>query len=64
MGRIKTMAVKRVSEDLVNDYFDEFSENFEDNKEVVERHADIKSKKLRNIITGYVTRLVKSRETL
>ncbi|MBN2367839.1 30S ribosomal protein S17e [Candidatus Woesearchaeota archaeon] len=64
MGRIKTMAIKRVSENLVRDYYDEFSEKFEDNKEVVEKHADIPSKKLRNIITGYVTRLVKSRETL
>ena len=64
MGRIKTRAIKRISEDLVNNYFDEFSEKFDENKEIVEKYADIPSKKLRNIITGYVTRLVKSKETL
>ena len=64
MGRIKTRAVKRISEELVKDYFDEFTETFDDNKEIVEKYADIPSKKLRNIITGYVTRLVKSKETL
>ena len=64
MGRIKTTAVKRVSEDLVSEHFDKFSEKYQENKKVVEKLADIPSKKLRNIITGYVTRLVKSKETL
>ncbi len=64
MGRIKTSQIKRVSNDLVDNHFDEFTEEFQKNKEVVEKYADIPSKKLRNIITGYVTRLVKSRETI
>ena len=64
MGRIKTKAVKRITNELVDNYFDEFSEDFDANKEIVEKYVDIPSKKLRNIITGYVTRLVKSRETL
>ena len=64
MGRIKTKAIKRITNDLVENYFDEFSEDFDSNKAVVEKHADIPSKKLRNVITGYVTRKVRSRETL
>ena len=64
MGRIKTSQIKRVSNDLVDNHFDEFTEEFQKNKEVVEKYADIPSKKLRNIITGYVTRLVKSRDTI
>ena len=64
MGRIKTKPIKRVTEELVKNYFDEFSETFEENKSIVEKHADIPSKKLRNIITGYVTRLVKSKERI
>ncbi len=64
MGRIKTKAVKRITNDLVEAHFDEFSEDFDANKEIVEKYTDIPSKKLRNIITGYVTRQVKSRETL
>jgi len=61
MGRIKTKAIKRITEDLVSLYGDEFTDNFEENKIVVEKYADILSKKLRNIITGYVTRRVKTR---
>ena len=64
MGRIKTKAVKRITEELVENHFDEFTEDFDKNKAVVEQYTDIPSKKLRNIITGYVTRRVKSRETL
>ena len=64
MGRIKTKAVKRITEDLVENHFDEFTEDFDSNKEIVEKYAEISSKKLRNIITGYVTRRVKSKEVL
>jgi ribosomal protein S17E len=48
----------------VNRYFNEFSDKFEDNKPIVEKYADIPSKKLKNIITGYVTRLVRSKENI
>jgi len=64
MGRIKTKAVKRVTNDLIETHFEEFTDKFEDNKAVVEKYTDIASNKLRNIITGYVTRRVRSRETL
>ena len=64
MGRIKTASIKRVSKQLVKDHFEQFAEKFDDNKPIVDRYADVPSKKLRNIIAGYVTRLVKSREKL
>jgi small subunit ribosomal protein S17e len=64
MGRVKTKPIKRVTKELVENHFDEFTERFEDNKAIVDKYTDIPSKKLRNIITGYVTRLVRSRETI
>jgi len=64
MGRIKTKQIKRITENLVENHFDEFSEDFDENKVIVEKHADIPSKKMRNIIAGYATRRVKSREVL
>lgn len=64
MGRIKTSQIKRISGELVDRHYEEFTEEFDKNKDIVEKYADIPSKKLRNIITGYVTRLVKSRETI
>lgn len=62
MGRIKTMLIKRVTNELVSDHSEEFKQSFEENKEVVTRFADVPSKKLRNVIAGYATRLVKTKE--
>ncbi|MBT3395412.1 30S ribosomal protein S17e [archaeon] len=59
MGRIKTTMIKRVTLKLFRDHSDEFKTSFDDNKKVIETLADTKSKKLRNIIAGYVTRLKK-----
>ena len=62
MGRIKTKLTKRISNKLVRKHGDEFKKDFESNKQLVSKFADIRSKKLRNIISGYVTRLVKNKE--
>ena len=62
MGRIKTQKVKRVTEKLMEEHGDEFKKTFAENKELVAEFADIPSRKLRNIIAGYITRLVKIRE--
>ena len=64
MGRVKTKAVKRITEELVKDHYDEFVEDFDGNKEIVEKYAEISSKKLRNIVTGYVTRRVKAKDVI
>lgn len=61
MGRIKTKLIKRVTLKLVKEHRDQFKEDFETNKELVEKFAEIPSKKLRNIIAGYVTRLMKEK---
>ncbi|MBW2970680.1 30S ribosomal protein S17e [Candidatus Woesearchaeota archaeon] len=62
MGRIKTKLIKRISNDLVKTHGDEFKGNFEENKQLVANFTNIQSKKMRNIIAGYVTRLVKLKE--
>jgi len=41
---------------------DELKPDFEENKEIVAKFADIPSKKIRNIIAGYATRLVKQKQ--
>ena len=64
MGRIKTTLVKRVSHDLVKEHRKELKKNFDDNKKAVDEIADIPSKKLRNVIAGYVTRLMKRSEDM
>jgi small subunit ribosomal protein S17e len=57
VGRIKTALIKRITNQLVKEHRDEFTKKFEENKKLVEQFADIPSKKIRNIIAGYVTRL-------
>lgn len=59
IGRIKTVLVKRVTKQLVRDHGDEFTEDFTKNKEVLKKYAEIKSVKIRNVIAGYATRLIK-----
>lgn len=63
MGRIKTILVKRVTHRLMELYGDRFTDDFEENKQIVNELIETPSRKLRNIIAGYATRLVKkSRE--
>ena len=59
MGRIKTMLIKRTTEDLMGRYGNEFTPNFDENKKVLSRKTIISSKKMRNVIAGYATRLKK-----
>ena len=59
MGRIKTQLVKRGTHDLIEQNPDKFKKDFVENKVIVDELADVPSKKLRNIIAGYATRLMK-----
>ena len=59
MGRIKTTPIKRVTHQLMKLHANEFSEDFDKNKEVVNKLILTPSRKLRNNVAGYVTRLVK-----
>jgi len=62
LGRVKTKLIKRVSLQLVRDHEKDLKKDFDDNKEVIAKLANIPSKKVRNIISGYVTRLVKENQ--
>jgi small subunit ribosomal protein S17e len=59
MGRIKTQLVKRTTLKLLKEYPATFTSDFTQNKELVSRYVDVKSKKIRNVVAGYVTRLMK-----
>jgi|TARA_Y100000310_G_scaffold211176_1_gene211914 small subunit ribosomal protein S17e len=59
MGRIKTILVKRVTKKLVTEHKDEFSEDYNKNKEVLKKYIKTKSPKIRNVIAGYSARLIK-----
>ena len=62
MGRIKTTLAKRIGNKLMKEKPEVFTTDFAKNKELLEENAEMHSKKLRNVIAGYITRLAKMRE--
>lgn len=59
MGRIKTTPIKRSGKELLKRYKESFCKDFDKNKKAVVEKADIPSKKLRNSIAGYITRMLR-----
>jgi len=59
MGKVRIGVVKRTARRLITMYPDLFTEDFEHNKRAVANLVETPSKKLRNQIAGYVTRLVR-----
>ena len=64
MGRIKTKMIKRLTHQVVSLHKEEFKQEFGDNKKLVNKFMTTPSKKIRNAIAGYVTRLMKVKEDL
>ena len=62
MGRIKTMKIKRITNELMKKHSEVFTEDFVKNKEILEKFISYHSKKIRNIIAGYLTRLVQEKD--
>ena len=62
MGRIKTQFIKRLGRETVKKHREHLKDNFEENKKIVEKILTEPSKKIRNVVAGYVTRLVKQEE--
>lgn len=63
MGRIKTRLIKRTVNSLLVRHPDRFKDDFVENKKLVEPVAEIRSKKLRNVVAGYISRLVKKQKS-
>ena len=61
LGNIRQTHIKSVAIDLVKKYPEQFSGDFQNNKEKVDLLVTVSSKLLRNRIAGYITRYVVSR---
>ena len=64
MGRIKTQLIKRLSFETIEKHSGRLSKDFEENKKVVAELLAGCSKKVRNTVAGYVTRLMKIQEEI
>ncbi len=62
MGRIKTKLIKRLTFQLLAQHKDHLKDNFEENKAVVGTHLVGASKKVRNVVAGFVTRKMRAQE--
>lgn len=59
MGKVRPEYIKRVSKELLKRYPQVFTNEFENNKQIIPNYAKIQSKHVRNRIAGYITHLVK-----
>jgi len=59
MGRIKTKFIKRKTRELKDTHGEKFTTDFTKNKDITNQYTKIASKKMRNVIAGYMTRLKK-----
>jgi small subunit ribosomal protein S17e len=57
LGKVRPERVKKIAKELVKRYPAEFSTDFESNKKRLTTLATLRSRKLRNQIAGYITRL-------
>lgn len=58
-GRVRTKTVKRTARQIVEKYYANLTMDFDINKRVCDEVATIPSKRMRNKIAGYVTKLMK-----
>ena len=56
MGNIRQKYIKRTALELLEKFPNEFSEDFQFNKDKVGKLTDVSTKIMRNRIAGYVTR--------
>jgi len=59
MGRILHGKFRRVAEEILKKYQEFFTTDYLKNRKILEVVADIPSKRLRNMIAGYITRKIK-----
>ncbi len=58
MGTVKPAYIKNIAMELLRKYPDIWSGDFDVNKKLVQELTNIKSKRVRNRVAGYITRKV------
>merc|ERR1719240_1270849 len=59
MGRVRTKTVKRSAKVIVEKYYSRLTLDFQSNKRLTDEVAVLPSKRMRNKIAGFLTRLMK-----
>jgi small subunit ribosomal protein S17e len=64
MGKVRPDHIKNLARKLIERFPRKFTEEFEANKEMVEKFTDVTSTKIRNRTAGYITHLIAIREDI
>merc|ERR1712216_1077886 len=59
MGRVRTKTVKKAARNIVEKYYSRLTLDFQTNKKMSDEVAIIPTKRLRNKIAGFITRLMR-----
>lgn len=54
MGKVRPAHIKRAAEELLKRYPDRFSQDFKENRRILDELAFIESKRVKNRIAGYI----------
>lgn len=57
MGKVRCTLIKRTSKKILHKYPERFKADFEHNKKVVSELLEFPSKRVRNMVAGYLTTL-------
>jgi small subunit ribosomal protein S17e len=60
MGRIRTKMIKSTAKQLVDEYGEKFSADFDKNKKVLDEMKVAQDKSVRNKLAGYIVTLKKA----
>ena len=57
-GKVRTETIKRLATQIYEKFPNEFNTDFEHNKNILKQISNYTSKRFRNKIAGYITRLI------
>jgi len=58
MGRVKSVAIKALGDDLIKAHGPKFTTDFDNNKKALGEVKKIESTRVRNILAGYISKKV------
>lgn len=64
MGNVKPAYIKKIALELIERFPEEFTDDFERNKILVERLTTISTKNIRNRVAGYIARIMEDRKKI
>ncbi len=64
LGNVKPAFIKRIALELMQRFPDEFTDDFEKNKMLVQELTTIATKNMRNRVAGYITRIMEERNKI